>query len=191
MCKLKFILTLIQNTNKFNQFKQIINQKVLQNKSKKYYQIYLMNKFFIALTILGLCAAANFKCTTEMKANKFCTREYMPVCGIKMAEQGSSKYSSIKTTYGNKCTACAEEGVEFYAEGSCEEYPKNATFCHPEAHLSKICTRELFPTCGLFDSSIICAKGPCGSNFNNKCMACVNKQVSYFLAGYCDHKYKY
>ncbi|KAL4468132.1 hypothetical protein ABPG72_019136 [Tetrahymena utriculariae] len=150
-----------------------------------------MNKILIALTILGLCAAANFKCTSEMKTAKVCTREYMPVCGIKMAEKESSKYSSMKATYANKCTACVEEGVEFYAVGSCEEYPKEANFCHPEAHLSLACTREFFPTCGLFDDSITCTQGPCGSNFNNKCMACINEHISYFLNGYCHHQEQY
>ncbi|KAL4471113.1 hypothetical protein ABPG72_006494 [Tetrahymena utriculariae] len=95
----------------------------------------------------------------------------------------SYKYSSIKSTYSNKCTACAEKYVEFYAEGSCEAYPKIASFCHPSAYLNQACTQESYPVCGLFDSSVLCKKAPCGSNFSNKCVACTNEQVSYFLLG--------
>ncbi|KAL4438804.1 hypothetical protein ABPG74_013477 [Tetrahymena malaccensis] len=144
-----------------------------------------MNKFIICLALVGFCTAANFICTPEMKQNKNCSREYNPVCGVKMDPNKSSKYSSIKSTYSNKCIACSEEDVEFYAEGSCEQYPKIAAFCHPDAHLNKGCTKEFFPTCGLFDDSVICQQGPCGSNYSNKCVACINQEVSYILPGYC------
>ncbi|KAL4438803.1 hypothetical protein ABPG74_013476 [Tetrahymena malaccensis] len=126
-----------------------------------------------------------------MKQNKNCTRELNPVCGVKLDPTKSQKYSSIKSTYSNKCVACAEEDVEFYAEGSCEDYPKIATFCHPNAYLNQACTLEFFPVCGLFDDSVICKQGPCGSNYSNKCVACTNKQVSYFLPGYCHLQEQY
>lgn len=46
-------------------------------------------------------------CTPEQKEATICTMEYMPVCGDDW------------NTYGNKCVACATEGVTSYIEGEC------------------------------------------------------------------------
>ncbi|KAL4468131.1 hypothetical protein ABPG72_019135 [Tetrahymena utriculariae] len=143
-----------------------------------------MNKILIAIVILGVCTAANIKCTAEQKKAKFCTMEYMPVCGVKI--DSKDRFSQTFATYGNKCSACAAEGVEFYITGECEQYPKEATFCHPDAHLSKACTREYFPVCGLFDQSIQCFRFPCGMNYSNKCSACINEHVAYLVPGDCE-----
>ncbi|KAL4438801.1 hypothetical protein ABPG74_013474 [Tetrahymena malaccensis] len=150
-----------------------------------------MYKLIVFIVLVGLCSAANFICTPEMKKNKNCTKEHNPVCGIKIDSAKNYKYSSIKSTYSNKCLACAEKSVEFYAEGSCESYHKSAYFCHPSAYLLQACTLENFPVCGLFDDSVSCKKAPCGQSYSNKCLACTNQQVSYFLPGNCDEQQFY
>ena len=43
-----------------------------------------------------------------------CTREYLPVCGYLPA-------ADAWNTYGNDCTACADEGVEGWKAGACVE----------------------------------------------------------------------
>ncbi|EAR99247.1 kazal-type proteinase inhibitor 1 (macronuclear) [Tetrahymena thermophila SB210] len=143
-----------------------------------------MKTLLITLAIISLCAAENIKCTEQQKKAEACTYEYEPVCGVKVDQ--TSLYIQSKETYGNKCSACATEGVEFYAVGKCEEYPENAVFCHPDISSQQLgCTREYYPVCGYFDESIKCRKAPCGSNYSNKCAACINKEVNYYLNGFC------
>lgn len=55
----------------------------------------------------GLEEDSKVYCTPEQKLAEICTLEYMPVCGNNMK------------TYGNKCNACAAEGVEYYIPGEC------------------------------------------------------------------------
>jgi len=45
---------------------------------------------------------------------QICTREYMPVCGHKAADDSWQ-------TYGNACEACADSSVEGWRPGACEE----------------------------------------------------------------------
>jgi hypothetical protein len=47
-----------------------------------------------------------------------CTKEYMPVCGWYNQEIQCIQYPCAET-YGNKCTACADEKVAYYTEGEC------------------------------------------------------------------------
>ncbi|EAR99248.1 kazal-type proteinase inhibitor 1 (macronuclear) [Tetrahymena thermophila SB210] len=143
-----------------------------------------MNKFAIVFAIImTVCAASNIKCTEKQKQAIACTYEYEPVCGVKLDEK--SQYIQKYSTYGNKCQACGEEGVEFYAVGECQNYPENAIFCHPEAYLQPGCTRELNPVCGYFDESFSCSNSVCSSNYSNRCSACINQEVSYVLQGFC------
>ncbi|KAL4431904.1 hypothetical protein ABPG74_012716 [Tetrahymena malaccensis] len=142
-----------------------------------------MNKLIVILAIIGVCTAANIKCTEEQKKSKVCTMEYMPVCGVKVDPQNN--YSQTITTHGNKCGACSA-GSDFYVQGECESYHKNAVFCHPDDHLKIACTREFSPVCGLFDLSVNCFAAPCGQDFSNKCTACSSKEVSHFVQGRCE-----
>ncbi|KAL4476233.1 hypothetical protein ABPG74_009968 [Tetrahymena malaccensis] len=144
-----------------------------------------MNKVAITLAIIiGVCAASNIKCTQEQKEAVACTYEYEPVCGVKA--NSSSKYSQSFATYGNKCQACSEEGVEFYAHGECDKYPSNALFCHPDSYLQPACTKELDPVCGYYDEDSLQYKNQKFSeDFSNKCNACFHKNISYILQGFC------
>ncbi|KAL4477381.1 hypothetical protein ABPG72_002375 [Tetrahymena utriculariae] len=143
-----------------------------------------MNKICLTLAlILGVCFASNIKCTEKQKLARACTFEYEPVCGVKV--DPSSNYIQSFSTYGNKCEACSEKGVEFYSSGECEKYPQDVVFCHPDAYLQPGCTRELNPVCGYFDESFQCQNSQCSSNYSNKCSACINKEISYYLQGFC------
>lgn len=43
---------------------------------------------------------------------EICTQEYRPVCGL--------ADDQLPHTYGNACTACADEQVHGYSTGECE-----------------------------------------------------------------------
>lgn len=47
-------------------------------------------------------------CTDEQKSATICTMEYMAVCG----DDGK--------TYGNKCSACASNNIDYYMIGECQ-----------------------------------------------------------------------
>jgi hypothetical protein len=60
------------------------------------------------------------------KRSPMCTREYRPVCatrdtGVRCVTTPCP--SSEESTYGNACTACADEKVFEYRLGACEEEP--------------------------------------------------------------------
>ncbi len=49
-----------------------------------------------------------------------CTKEYVPVCGWRDVALECDN-PPCKATYGNKCTACADETVAYWTEGECPE----------------------------------------------------------------------
>ena len=57
-------------------------------------------------------------CTEEQQQAKFCTTEYMPVCGFKEVECVKAPCPPIKKTYSNKCGACLA-GSDYWIEGDC------------------------------------------------------------------------
>jgi len=58
---------------------------------------------------------------------QMCTREYLPVCatrdtGVRCVTAPCP--SSEQKTYGNACTACADEKVSGYMPGACASEPE-------------------------------------------------------------------
>lgn len=55
--------------------------------------------------------------------SQMCTREYMPVCGVKepsvTCKEGQCEEKSV--TYPNGCAACADVSVSSYKKGACED----------------------------------------------------------------------
>lgn len=58
---------------------------------------------------------AQTKCTTR---SQICTMDYNPVCGYFDTSIKCFKYPCA-ATYGNACTACADDKVAFYEQGEC------------------------------------------------------------------------
>ncbi len=60
-------------------------------------------------------------CTEEQKQTQACTKEYLPVCGWSdPAKVQCIKYPCAQT-FGNICSACADENVISWSEGECPE----------------------------------------------------------------------
>ncbi|HYD03149.1 MAG TPA: hypothetical protein VEC16_02515 [Alphaproteobacteria bacterium] len=60
------------------------------------------------------------QCTDEQRGDVACTMEYNPVCGWFGQNIQCIDYPCA-ATYGNGCTACSDENVEYYTEGLCPE----------------------------------------------------------------------
>ncbi|MEM4637849.1 MAG: hypothetical protein QXK76_02380 [Candidatus Woesearchaeota archaeon] len=58
---------------------------------------------------------------------EFCTKEYMPVCGLVQVQCIRAPCEPIKQTFGNKCEACSNKLTISYTEGACEENSVNDT----------------------------------------------------------------
>ncbi|WP_288363231.1 hypothetical protein [uncultured Spongiibacter sp.] len=91
--------------------------------------------FFLSLTLLGACSTPPVQSDAsregfihcESPRSEICTREYRPVCGhldsqIQCVTQPCA--APTHKTYGNACSACADEAVVGYEFGSCESFGK-------------------------------------------------------------------
>ncbi len=72
--------------------------------------------FFLGMAMLAGCSSASRPVPDsaglcEEPRPQMCTREYLPVCGV--------QDNSLAKTYGNACTACAEQQVVYFIKGGC------------------------------------------------------------------------
>ncbi|EAR83788.1 kazal-type proteinase inhibitor 1 (macronuclear) [Tetrahymena thermophila SB210] len=142
----------------------------------------MMKVIFLAL-IVCLCKAANFKCEDSQKNLSFCTKEYLPVCGV--VQNSIGQIEQFYKTFSNKCEACISGKIEFYALGECEEYPKQAIFCHPDDSQNDTCTKEYRPVCGVFDNKTFTLNQSLSQTYSNSCLACIDENVSYYIPQSC------
>ena len=83
-----------------------------------------MKKLSVGLGLMLLVACSsgpyvpNNANACEEPRSKMCTREYRPVCGV--------LENSLSKTYGNACSACADEKVQYFIAGSCKGRRPNA-----------------------------------------------------------------
>ncbi|MBN2459286.1 DUF333 domain-containing protein [Candidatus Woesearchaeota archaeon] len=68
--------------------------------------------------LCSLCEAETLKNYCTEPRPEACTKEYMPVCGWFDSSIQCLAYPCAQT-YGNKCTACADEKVVYWTEGEC------------------------------------------------------------------------
>lgn len=94
-----------------------------------------LSGLFLSLTLLGACSTPPAQSDAsregfihcESPRSEICTREYRPVCGhldnqIQCVTQPCA--APTHKTYGNACSACADEAVVGYEFGSCESFGK-------------------------------------------------------------------
>lgn len=93
----------------------------------------MLQKLTVVISALFLAACAHQPQENTVKPevttcpeqrSQICTREYFPVCatrdtGIRCVTTPCP--SSEEKTYGNGCTACADEKVMEYRIGACEQ----------------------------------------------------------------------
>ncbi|KAL4431919.1 hypothetical protein ABPG74_012731 [Tetrahymena malaccensis] len=139
----------------------------------------------IALTvIIYQCRAANFKCQDFLQNQVFCTKEYIPVCGV--IKNSFDQLEQSYKTFSNKCEACISGQIEFYASGECELYPKQAIFCNPDDSLNDSCIELYKPVCGVFDNYVISLDQSLSQTYSNSCFACIDEHVSYYTPQSCE-----
>ncbi len=63
-------------------------------------------------------ASDNYVVCPSIRA-QMCTREYRPVCASVVVQCVTAPCPREQKTYGNACSACAEESVEGYWPGAC------------------------------------------------------------------------
>lgn len=73
-------------------------------------------------------------------------------------------------TYDNNCFACADENVETFTDGKCEDEDVLGTLCPSDRPV--ICTQEAIPVCGYFNENVNCLVPPCAATYSNQCIAC-------------------
>lgn len=62
-------------------------------------------------------------CSPESKLAQMCTMEYAPVCGLVEVQCITAPCDPVPETFGNACSACAQQNVVGYTEGACEGAP--------------------------------------------------------------------
>ncbi|KAL4450368.1 hypothetical protein ABPG74_009074 [Tetrahymena malaccensis] len=147
-----------------------------------------MNKFIIVFTaILAISSAQTFLCEEKDRAaNKLCTDIYEPVCAIKQSNLQGGK--PLRNTFSSHCNACKDSSVLFVAEGPCEAYPENGTFCHPNSINNKICPMIYSPVCAMVQNVfMLCRGGPCVQTYGNGCQACSSGSF-FYTPGQCLNK---
>ena len=78
-------------------------------------------KIFLLLSVTAFFACSSSRpipdsaVGCEKPRPQVCTRDYRPVCGV--AE------NSLAKTYGNACSACADEKVRYIIQGACIGQP--------------------------------------------------------------------
>lgn len=103
--------------------------------------------------------------------NSVCIAVYDPVCGVD------------GRTYGNRCEL-EKAGIEFKHSGECSS---TKVFCTEDQRNARVCTREFVPVCGFFDpTKVACKKSPCAQAYSNKCGACSDENVQYWIEGECE-----
>jgi putative hemolysin len=78
-----------------------------------------------------------------------------------------------------------EEWAYFRGECSPDMHSKEKIYCTPESKQAQMCTMEYMPVCGYFYNTIQCIKAPCAITASNKCMACANENVEFYVEGEC------
>jgi len=118
--------------------------------------------------------ADSFHACNPIDRPQACTKEYAPVCGYIHDCEGGA----CTSTFGNKCTACAEENVDGYVEGACEDA---RTVCDPN-NRPEVCTLIYTATCAVAAN----CEGPhCFEDTSSSCVACAMDNVAYSLPGTC------
>lgn len=101
-----------------------------------------------------------------------CATNYEPVCAYFKDEQNNQEFAQRDSV--NSCTACAEETSIYYIQGRC---PGNKVYCDKKA-VRGICTLEYSP---------VCAHTADGSfTAGNRCAACADWDVNYYVVGECN-----
>jgi hypothetical protein len=67
---------------------------------------------------IGTTPTEKLKAIECIERGNACTKEYSPVCGWFTEDIKCLRYPCA-ATYGNACTACADESVAYYTEGEC------------------------------------------------------------------------
>jgi len=108
-----------------------------------------------------------FKCSTESD----------PVCAFFKKDTCSAKFLQLEAT--NACTACSNEKVAFYEKGPCKG---KKVYCDPFVR-PEACTREFIPVCAFSKGK--CRGGYCKTTAGNKCTACADPKVEFYIRGEC------
>ena len=121
----------------------------------------------------GECGDKEGKPQEQAPTPGVCTKEYMPVCGVKEHIEPCLTMPCPKPTYktfGNSCTAKAD-GVEIFTEGECGD--KEGGIVLELTHLA--CSAQYDPVCAKDETGVVCVTTPCPThsyrNFGNACGA--------------------